>query len=158
MGWWQIRAEVEAESAEAGTAWAEAFLGTLSAVGAPEGTLAGGRLAFAVETEAAELSDPLSQVVQASRDLHVRITELVGLERGRTPSVMPQLVGTTEIAAMLGVTPARVTQLSRLRGFPQAMQVAAGRFWTRASVEQWLATWPRKRGRPSKRRTPAERH
>lgn len=48
------------------------------------------------------------------------------------------LVGVTEIAAMLGVTTQRVSQLVRTPAFPEpAARLAAGLIWDRADVEQW---------------------
>ncbi len=49
------------------------------------------------------------------------------------------LVGTTEVAAMLGVTRQRVYQLARDDpGFPQpAVRLAAGPVWERGVIEAW---------------------
>ncbi len=48
------------------------------------------------------------------------------------------LMGVTEIAAMLGVSGQRVSQLSRTRAFPEPVaELAAGRVWLRADVEKW---------------------
>lgn len=50
----------------------------------------------------------------------------------------PDLVGTAEIADMLGVTNQRVHQLSETDDFPEPVAVlAAGRIWKRADVEAW---------------------
>jgi predicted DNA-binding transcriptional regulator AlpA len=62
-------------------------------------------------------------------------------------------VGLTEIGDMLGVTRQRAYQLSRKVGFPEpAGQTKAGRFWNRADVEAWGATWDRSNqgGRPKR--------
>ena len=52
---------------------------------------------------------------------------------------MPEdLVGTSEIAELLGVTNQRVHQLAEQEGFPEPVAVlAAGRIWERADVEAW---------------------
>ena len=51
---------------------------------------------------------------------------------------MLDLVGTAEIAALLGVTPQRVHQLSKKPDFPQPVAVlAAGMIWRREDVEEW---------------------
>ena len=47
-------------------------------------------------------------------------------------------MGIREIAAMLGVSPQRVDQLSNTAGFPAPeAQLASGRIWTRAAIEKW---------------------
>jgi prophage regulatory protein len=49
-----------------------------------------------------------------------------------------QLMGTSEIAELLGVTNQRVDQLARRADFPEPVAVlAAGRIWNRADVEAW---------------------
>jgi hypothetical protein len=49
-----------------------------------------------------------------------------------------ELVGTAEIAEMLGVTNQRVDQLSRTESFPAPIAVlAAGRIWQREAIERW---------------------
>ncbi|MDA8296879.1 MAG: DNA-binding protein [Actinomycetota bacterium] len=48
------------------------------------------------------------------------------------------LVGLTEIAAMLGVSRARAHQLAESDGFPVPVsEIAAGRIWRREDVERW---------------------
>lgn len=48
------------------------------------------------------------------------------------------LVGTAEIAELLGVTNQRVDQLSRTDAFPAPIAVlAAGRIWKRDDIERW---------------------
>ncbi|HMJ75484.1 MAG TPA: hypothetical protein VK507_05900 [Iamia sp.] len=55
------------------------------------------------------------------------------------------LMGTTEIAKLLGVSRQRADQLSRTDGFPDPVaEIAAGRIWLRADVEAWA----RESGRP----------
>lgn len=49
------------------------------------------------------------------------------------------VVGTHEIAAMLGVTRSRVNQIARERGFPKPYGVLRmGKVWRRADVEAWI--------------------
>jgi hypothetical protein len=56
------------------------------------------------------------------------------------------LVGVTEIGALLDVSRQRADQLTRLEGFPEPVAViSAGRIWRRADVE----TWARATGRLS---------
>lgn len=48
------------------------------------------------------------------------------------------LVGTTEIGQMLGVSRQRAAQLAAADGFPEpAATIAAGRIWHRSEVEEW---------------------
>lgn len=48
------------------------------------------------------------------------------------------LVGLTEIAAMLGVSVQRVDQLAATEGFPKPLgEISAGRIWKRQAIEKW---------------------
>ncbi len=48
------------------------------------------------------------------------------------------LMGLTEIAAFLGVSPQRVDQLAAGADFPEpTAELAAGRIWTREDIEGW---------------------
>lgn len=48
------------------------------------------------------------------------------------------LVGTHEIAAMLGVSRQRAQQIARQKGFPKPYDVLhMGKVWKRRAVEQW---------------------
>lgn len=50
------------------------------------------------------------------------------------------LVGVSEIASMLGVSRQRVDQLATSPDFPDPVaELGAGRIWTRAAVEAWMA-------------------
>ena len=54
------------------------------------------------------------------------------------PLVEYDLVGVTEIAAMLGVTTQRVSQIVRTPAFPDPVaRLAAGLIWDRTDVEEW---------------------
>jgi hypothetical protein len=67
-------------------------------------------------------------------------------------SSLPALVGTPQVARILGVNPERVRELARLNEtFPApAGRVGRNRVWTEESIRAWQATWPRKAGRPRK--------
>jgi prophage regulatory protein len=61
------------------------------------------------------------------------------------------LVGLTEIAEMLEVTPQRVAQIVKAYGdFPAPdAELASGRVWKRRDVDRWIKAHPsRPRGRP----------
>lgn len=69
--------------------------------------------------------------------------------RSRAPR-FPELVGYTEIAAMAGVSRQRARELKDLPGFPPAIPTppSAGPLFVKHLVEQWVAGWERKPGRP----------
>lgn len=51
-----------------------------------------------------------------------------------------KIVGTIEIARLLGVSRQRVDQLSREVGFPQPLgEHAGGRVWHLADIERWIS-------------------
>ena len=51
---------------------------------------------------------------------------------------MAGFVGTAEISELLGVSRARVTQLSQQRGFPRPIaRLQCGRIWDRDAIEEW---------------------
>lgn len=50
-----------------------------------------------------------------------------------------QVVGTHEIAELLGVTRSRVNQMARERGFPKPLGVLRmGKVWRRSDIEGWI--------------------
>ena len=61
----------------------------------------------------------------------------------------PDLVGVSEIAASVGVSRQRVSQLSKRDDFPRPLVVlAAGPVWERHAVENFIEAWERRPGRP----------
>jgi predicted DNA-binding transcriptional regulator AlpA len=55
----------------------------------------------------------------------------------------PHLLGVAEIAAMLGLSRQRVNQLIQADDFPAPeAELSAGRIWSRAAVETWVAAHP----------------
>ena len=63
------------------------------------------------------------------------------------------MIGTTDVAAMLGVSRQRVDQIiESYPDFPAADRVADRRVWKQAEVERWIEAHPERRpGRPRKR-------
>lgn len=58
-----------------------------------------------------------------------------------------ELMGTTEIGQMLGVSKQRADQLTQVKGFPKpAAELAQGRVWRRRDVERWA-----EKNRPAER-------
>jgi hypothetical protein len=54
------------------------------------------------------------------------------------------IVGVREIANHLGVTPARVTQLTKRADFPAPYaRLASGPVWKREPILRWVAKWDR---------------
>jgi predicted DNA-binding transcriptional regulator AlpA len=64
--------------------------------------------------------------------------------------VPEDLVSVPEIAMMLGVSRQRVHQLIQAyEDFPEPVaELAVGRIWNRSDIEQWIASHPRRTGRP----------
>jgi transcriptional regulator with XRE-family HTH domain len=120
------------------------------------------RLSIMVLLQAEDESDAVARGVKVVR----QVAERTGLplwdtvrvdamteaefERGLDKPLYPQVVGTSEVAKMLGVTRQRVSQLWRQNAnFPPPLAVLeCGPIW----VEDWLAefarVWQRKSGRP----------
>lgn len=54
-------------------------------------------------------------------------------------SRVEELVGTSEIADLLGVSRQRVQQLASRPGFPEPVAVlSAGTIWRKADIERWI--------------------
>lgn len=64
-------------------------------------------------------------------------------------SNIPDLVGVSEVALMLGVSKQRVSELARSRTLPPPLAtLAAGPIWERHAVTRFVGRWPRRPGRP----------
>jgi hypothetical protein len=62
----------------------------------------------------------------------------------------PNVVGTSEVTALLGVSRQRLQDLRKLLSFPKPMvEIAAGPLWLRSAVEAFDADWDRTAGRPA---------
>lgn len=65
----------------------------------------------------------------------------------------PDLIGTAEVAALLGVTVHRVDQLRRSRDFPPpAITLARGAAWYREDVKAWAEANEERRARHDPRK------
>lgn len=61
---------------------------------------------------------------------------------------MHHLVGTTEVAKMLGVTRQRVLQLAKEEGFPEPTVILKGGYvWHTEDIEAWAKARDEKRGK-----------
>lgn len=64
---------------------------------------------------------------------------------------MPELVGVSEVAAILDVTRQRASELRSRQGFPAPVAtLASGPVWLRPSLDRFVETWNRTAGRPRK--------
>ena len=71
------------------------------------------------------------------------------LEREITTPNMPELVGLTEIAWILGVSKQRVGQLRERDDFPKPVaELRSGPVWARPMLDRFIDDWPRRSGRP----------
>jgi predicted DNA-binding transcriptional regulator AlpA len=65
-------------------------------------------------------------------------------------SNFPDVLGTTEVAELLGITRQRLHQLRSAGRFPEPIRdLAATPLWIRATVDSFVAGWDRTPGRPS---------
>jgi hypothetical protein len=81
----------------------------------------------------------------------VAVEVMTTAEADRRLAERPELVGTTEIAVMLGISKQRVTTLSKRHDFPMPVQtLAAGPIWRARDLSTFAMGWQRKPGRPRK--------
>lgn len=72
------------------------------------------------------------------------------LDRELAKPAFPELVGVTEIAALLGVTRQRASEVQNRAGFPSPVaRLKSGPVWTLASISRFVETWERRAGRPA---------
>jgi len=127
--------------------------GVVGATLAVEAGSAEAALALAVSTFRAAAERAMGGDV-AVVSVEAKTTEEADRELADAPRHL-DLVGTKEIAQMLGVTKQRVSDLSRSDKFPAPVaHLAVGRIWTRSSIGHFLDEWDRRPGRPSKAESP----
>lgn len=79
------------------------------------------------------------------------------LEARLTRQTQVDLVGISEIAALLGVTRQRASQIAQTRDFPVPLaRLASGPVWNRASLTWFIEAWMREPRRPGPK--PGSRH
>jgi predicted DNA-binding transcriptional regulator AlpA len=82
----------------------------------------------------------------------VEAVEATRLDAELEVSNFPDLVGTTEVAEMLGVSRQRIHELRKADRFPLPMiELAAGPIWLRSAVTAYEERWNRRPGRPALR-------
>ncbi|MFZ0215459.1 MAG: hypothetical protein WAM30_05900 [Candidatus Dormiibacterota bacterium] len=95
--------------------------------------------------------DPALQPVDASAEVSSV------LERRLAESNVPVLLGVAEVAAALGVSRQRVSELAQAPDFPPALtRLKSGPIWQRSQITRFLDTWERRPGRPSRPRQPRQ--
>jgi hypothetical protein len=75
------------------------------------------------------------------------------LAREQEASNMPELIGVTELAQLLGVTRQRASELARTgSGFPRPLTfLASGPVWDKSTILRYVDQWERRpRGRPKR--------
>ena len=81
--------------------------------------------------------------------VRAEIVEASTLEEEIATPNFPQLLGVSEVGALLGVTRQRSSLITKMPAFPKPVaQLAVGPVWTRPSIDLFLQNWPRKPGRP----------
>ena len=85
--------------------------------------------------------------------VHAEATEWTRFAAELDQPNFPDLVGVTELSALLGVTRQRAHAIAGRNDFPAPVaRLASGPIWTRPSVQRFLEDWQRKPGRPAKPR------
>ena len=71
------------------------------------------------------------------------------LEKQVMESNVPELVGVTELAQLLGVSRQRASELARSRDFPAPIAVLrSGPVWRKTAIARHVGKWERRPGRP----------
>ncbi|MGW1154509.1 hypothetical protein ACWD45_24895 [Streptomyces rubiginosohelvolus] len=133
---------------------------------APNGNLSA-RIFIEAGTARQAIDSALKEVTAAAKEAGLPTT-VVGvdlvteeeLDRRLAEPPVPDLVGVSEIAEMLGVVRQRATQLSQRPDFPPAVaHLKSGPVFVREQVAAFEQRWDRRSGRPAKPvdLTPAER-
>jgi hypothetical protein len=83
--------------------------------------------------------------------VEVEIKPWERLEKALEQLNFPDLVGAAELAAVLGVSKQRVSELAGTTHFPRPLaELKAGPVWDSSSIGNFLRTWRRTPGRPPK--------
>ncbi len=78
------------------------------------------------------------------------------LEKDYRRSALPSLVGVSEVAEILEVSPQRVSALKKDERFPRPLAyLASGPVWAEAAIRRFLDTWERRAGPRRVGRVPA---
>jgi hypothetical protein len=78
----------------------------------------------------------------------VHVSRSCDFDATLTEATFPRMVGVAEVAAELGVSRQRVSELSQQVGFPRPVaSLAAGPVWLASSIKRFVESWSRKPGR-----------
>lgn len=98
--------------------------------------------------------DSLTAVLVGLVDAEIiaaEISTVEELDRRLNEQNLPSLVGVAELAAQLGVSKQRASELAEQESFPTPVaRLRSGPVWTAPSVSRFVDSWPRRRGRPAK--------
>jgi hypothetical protein len=154
-----------------------AFVGALRDVGAvgpvaSVGGLGGGPGATFSLGMAGTESDAFARVASTAVEIFDTACEKMGITHGgvarldiltepyleleleREPE---EYAGVSEVAELFGVSRQRVSELRARDGFPEPIaELAAGPVWSVSSLKSFLASWPRKPGRPARKKAAAQ--
>jgi len=124
----------------------------------PAMSVAGNELCLAVTVGADDLKsasvaveDGISAFFGNALEESVRLVvcRQTDFEAGLTEPPFPPFMGIGEIAAELGVSKQRASELCRKSNFPPPVaSLAAGPVWVASSVHSFVKDWPRQGGRP----------
>ena len=170
---WSVNVELGLDGSQASSKVADAAEELLDllpdgapAVGVGESSV-GVQLCVRSRSAVAAVKTAVNRVERAAalaglRHRRVEAVEAATVERLKValaePS-LPALVGTAEVAALLGVSRQRVSELSRAGHFPTPLAtLASGPVWMEAAIARFAESWDRSPGRRPKgepARTPA---
>jgi hypothetical protein len=81
--------------------------------------------------------------------IEVEASEWSTFEKKLDEPTYPELVGITEIAALLGTSRQRASELARSPKFPAPLaDLAAGPVWPKPAIARFVGDWERRPGRP----------
>ncbi len=119
---------------------------------------------FSLEVQAGE--DAEVTAVQTGRALFLNVLDKAGIHHAgvRRLEVMDEryqeiesnrpteaYLGVAEVAALLGVTKQRISELRTRQGFPAPIaELASGPVWKESSLRRFADSWERRPGRPRK--------
>lgn len=135
---------------------AERLAGMAPAIGAGESSLTV-RLAVEADDAVAAAASAVPEVLGALDAVglgagpvtDLEVTEWSSFEKRLEEPTIPELVGITEIAGILGTSRQRASELARSPRFPAPLaDLAAGPVWLKPNIARFVQEWDRRPGRP----------
>lgn len=169
--WWSIEVALSGDAGSVNSEALERFDALLASLhatvsGSPsEGPPRYGvRLSIEADSPEAAIATSIDEVRAAATEaglpewpvVHVDCMTEEELDRVIQRPPVPELVGVSEIAQLLAkdgapVTRQRASAVTRRRDFPESVaRLASGPVWTKDSVRNFVESWERKPGRPTK--------